>query len=202
MTPVRGARDPSIAAGDRATARVRAPRRPRGPAPMTRSPVGQNRRHAIGVGATAAVAVAADATTKIAGVALLSGDAIEVDRLFTLHVVRNSGIAFGLGAAAPSWLVLTATIVALMLVGVAVLRNPQISPIAGGLVVGGALANVADRTLGGSVVDLIDFGWWPAFNLADVFIVTGVALLLLTDLRRSHPAHEVPVSDAAESSRP
>jgi signal peptidase II len=168
---------------------------------MTHSSVG--RRHAV-LGATAASAVAVDAATKIAGVALLGGDAVEVGGLFTLHVVRNSGIAFGLGATAPSWVILTGTMVALMLVGLTVLREPHTSPMAGGLVVGGALANVADRALGGSVVDLIDLGWWPAFNAADVFIVTGIGLLLLTGFRRSDQTQGEtrPVSDATESSRP
>ena len=46
------------------------------------------------------------------------------------------------------------------------------------VVVGGALANVADRATGGSVVDFLDVGRWPTFNLADVFLLTGIALLL------------------------
>lgn len=132
------------------------------------------------------MAVAVDAVSKIAGVALLAGESVEIGGLFTFHVVRNPGIAFGLGAAAPSWLIFTVTIVALVLVGTAVIRDPQTSPVAGGLVVGGALANIVDRAVGASVIDLIDLGWWPAFNLADVFIVTGIGLLLLSGSRRSN----------------
>jgi signal peptidase II len=53
-----------------------------------------------------------------------------------------------------------------------------------GLVLGGAVGNVADRVfrdgngfLGGAVVDFIDFQWWPVFNLADAAIVAGALLL-------------------------
>ncbi|WP_370325936.1 signal peptidase II [Euzebya sp.] len=48
------------------------------------------------------------------------------------------------------------------------------------LIVGGGLANLLDRASGGGVVDLFDLGWFPVFNVADVFITAGVALLLLT----------------------
>lgn len=50
-------------------------------------------------------------------------------------------------------------------------------------VIGGALGNVIDRLRLGAVVDFLDFHWqgwhWPAFNLADIFVVGGAALLLL-----------------------
>ena len=48
-----------------------------------------------------------------------------------------------------------------------------------GLVVGGALGNLADRVRIGAAIDFIDPPLWPAFNLADVAIVVGVALLAL-----------------------
>lgn len=55
------------------------------------------------------------------------------------------------------------------------------------LVLGGALGNVIDRAARGHVVDFIDFhllGWhWPAFNVADMAIVTGAGLLILDMLR-------------------
>ena len=41
------------------------------------------------------------------------------------------------------------------------------------------MANILDRMTGGSVIDLLDLGWRPAFNLADVFIVAGAAHVLL-----------------------
>ena len=51
---------------------------------------------------------------------------------------------------------------------------------------GGALGNVIDRLRIGAVVDYLDFHWlgwhWPAFNLADIFVVGGAALLILASV--------------------
>ena len=47
-----------------------------------------------------------------------------------------------------------------------------------GLLVGGALGNLADRAREGAVIDFIDPAFWPAFNLADAAIVVGVLALL------------------------
>ena len=47
-----------------------------------------------------------------------------------------------------------------------------------GLQLGGALGNLLDRIVYGSVVDFIDVGWWPIFNLADSSIVVGMAILV------------------------
>ena len=49
-----------------------------------------------------------------------------------------------------------------------------------GLLLGGALGNLADRARDGAVIDFIDPVAWPAFNLADACIVVGVFLLLWT----------------------
>jgi signal peptidase II len=43
---------------------------------------------------------------------------------------------------------------------------------------GGALGNLADRAREGAVIDWIDPVAWPAFNLADACIVSGVLMLL------------------------
>jgi signal peptidase II len=52
-------------------------------------------------------------------------------------------------------------------------------PVALGLVIGGSVSNLLDRVRLGHVTDFLDFRYWPAFNLADTFIVVGVAALLL-----------------------
>ena len=51
-------------------------------------------------------------------------------------------------------------------------------PLMTGLLIGGSVSNLVDRVRLGHVTDFIDFGWWPAFNLADSFIVIGVGILL------------------------
>ena len=59
---------------------------------------------------------------------------------------------------------------------------------AAGLVLGGAFANVVDRAVGGTVVDFVDVGWWPSFNLADVWLTVGCVLLMLLSLREPSPS--------------
>jgi signal peptidase II len=55
-------------------------------------------------------------------------------------------------------------------------RHPVL-PVALGFVLGGSVANLLDRVRLGHVTDFLDFRYWPAFNLADLFIVVGVASL-------------------------
>ena len=56
-------------------------------------------------------------------------------------------------------------------------RHPLL-PVAVGLLIGGSVSNLADRVRLGHVTDFLDLRYWPAFNLADSFIVIGVAMLL------------------------
>jgi signal peptidase II len=46
-----------------------------------------------------------------------------------------------------------------------------------GLLLGGAMGNLMDRILRGYVVDFVDIGFWPIFNIADLSIVLGVCIL-------------------------
>jgi signal peptidase II len=52
-----------------------------------------------------------------------------------------------------------------------------------GLIEGGALGNVIDRLRLGYVVDFIQVGWWPVFNLADSAISVGAVMLAVYLLR-------------------
>jgi signal peptidase II len=108
-------------------------------------------------------------------------DEVHVVGPFSIHHVTNSGIAFGLFASATSIVILlTSLAVAWMLYFFARSgsRHP-ILPVALGLVMGGSLSNLVDRVRLGHVTDFLDLRYWPAFNLADTFIVVGVAALLL-----------------------
>jgi signal peptidase II len=111
---------------------------------------------------------------------------------FSIRHVQNSGIAFGLFSnATPAVIVVTTIAVAWMLVYFARsgARHPVL-PVALGLVIGGSISNLADRVRLGFVTDFLDFRYWPAFNLADSFIVIGVGILLAALLlaeREPHP---------------
>jgi signal peptidase II len=137
----------------------------------------------LGLAAIGLAAVAADQLTKhIVTGHLALDDGIHVIGPFWIHHVRNSGIAFGLFASATSVvIVLTGIAVAWMLLFFARsgARHPVL-PVALGLVIGGSVSNLLDRVRLGYVTDFIDLRYWPAFNLADSFIVVGVVILLST----------------------
>ena len=137
----------------------------------------------LGLVAIATAALTADQLTKrIVTQHIALDDAVKVVGPLSIHHVQNSGIAFGLFASAtPIVTVLTAIAVAWMLAFFARsgARHPVL-PVALGLLIGGSVSNLLDRIRLGHVTDFLDFRWWPAFNLADSFIVVGVAILFLT----------------------
>jgi signal peptidase II len=135
----------------------------------------------LGLAAVAGAAVAADQVTKwIVSSSLSLGESVDVVGPLSIHHVQNSGIAFGLfSTATAAVIVLTGVAVTWMLVFFARSggRHP-ILPVALGLLLGGSVSNLADRVRLGHVTDFLDFRFWPAFNLADSFIVAGVAVLI------------------------
>jgi signal peptidase II len=154
----------------------------------------------IALAAIALAAVAADQLTKhIVASQVQLDDGVHVLGPLWIHHVRNSGIAFGFFSQATAVvIVLTAIAVAWMLVFFARsgARHP-ILPVALGLVIGGSTSNLLDRVRLGYVTDFLDFRWWPAFNLADSFIVVGVLVLLATlVLSERDPRPPRPVRDA------
>ena len=122
------------------------------------------------------------------------GDPVDLALGVKLSNVRNDGIAFGLLEGAADGVVLALTIGALALV-VAYFAANAARPglwLAVGLVVGGALGNLADRIRIGAAIDFVDPPLWPAFNVADIAIVAGVALLVLAILAPENPDEPVP----------
>jgi signal peptidase II len=144
--------------------------------------------------AVAAAAAFADQLTKqVIARTLAVGESVDIVGPFSIHHVENSGIAFGLFSSRTTIVIaVTAVAVGWMVWFFARAgRRHPILPVALGLVVGGSVANLVDRVRLGHVTDFLDLEAWPAFNLADTFIVVGVAVLfgtlVLADRpRRSH----------------
>ena len=136
--------------------------------------------HWVGLAIVVLAAVVSDQATKhIVTTQLALDDSVHVVGPFAIHHVQNSGIAFGLFAGAtPLVTALTALAVGWMLVFFARsgARHPVL-PVALGLLIGGSASNLVDRIRLGYVTDFLDFRYWPAFNLADSFIVVGVGIL-------------------------
>jgi signal peptidase II len=145
----------------------------------------------LSLGAVAVAAIVADQLTKhIVSSQLALDEEVKLVGPLSLHHVQNSGIAFGLFASATAAvIVLTTLAVVWMLLFFARSgsRHPVL-PVALGLVIGGSVSNLVDRVRLGRVTDFLDFEYWPAFNLADSFIVVGVAILLYALLAADRPA--------------
>jgi signal peptidase II len=111
-----------------------------------------------------------------------------IPKVLRLVYTTNSGGAFGLGQSAP-WLFAGATIVvSLVIVAVSFRVTSRLVAVGLGLVLAGALGNLADRALNGPgltgrVTDFIDIRVWPIFNIADMSIVVGAILLAISTLR-------------------
>jgi len=149
----------------------------------------------LGLAAVVVAALAGDQLTKqIVRTHLRIDESERVIGPLSIHRVQNSGIAFGLFSSATVIVTaLTAIAVGWMLVFFARsgARHPVL-PAALGLLIGGSVSNLLDRVRLGHVTDFIDFGWWPAFNLADSFIVVGVAILLLALMAADKRPRETP----------
>jgi signal peptidase II len=93
---------------------------------------------------------------------------------------RNSGVAFDvLSGAGPVVIVIEGLALVALLVYFAQHPGRRGLWISTGLLLGGALGNLLDRLIDGSVTDFIKFPDWPAFNVADISITLGVITLLI-----------------------
>ena len=111
---------------------------------------------------------------------------IEVTPFFNLRLAWNTGAAFSIFADNPE-LILIVSSVMVCLLGYWLMQAETRCSMAGlGLMIGGAIGNIADRFSYGAVVDFLDLhaaGYhWPTFNLADSAICIGAGLLMLDAL--------------------
>ena len=130
--------------------------------------------------AAAGLVVAVDQVTKqLADSDIERGHEVNVFFGLDLTNTRNTGVAFGaLEGAGLIVAILIGLSLTLLAVYYVVNRDMPLLWLPVGLLLGGALGNLADRAREGAVIDFIDPVAWPAFNLADACIVVGVFLLL------------------------
>jgi signal peptidase II len=117
-----------------------------------------------------------------------------IPRFLRITHWTNEGAAFSLFADTASphlvrWALVAFTLVAALVIFIVLLRLGNqftFTTIALALILGGALGNVHDRIVYGSVIDFIEvhiFSYhWPDFNVADSSVVTGACLLLLDSI--------------------
>lgn len=121
---------------------------------------------------------------------LENGRVVELFWTLQLRLVRNAGVSFGKGNGLGQLISVVVVLVIIVLIKFALNSKDHRTSILYGLIIGGALGNLADRIfressgfLKGEVVDFIDFQWWPVFNIADSAVVIGCLLLAVNGLR-------------------
>jgi signal peptidase II len=146
--------------------------------------------------AIAAAVVVLDQLTKEWALDALADGPIEVIWTLQFNLAFNKGMAFSQGTGLGP---IIGVVALLVVVGLLVSIGRSTSrwyPLAVGLIVGGAIGNLLDRLFRdpgwfrGAVVDFIDVQWWPIFNVADIAVTVGGALLLLTSLQDRGPEGE------------
>ncbi len=149
---------------------------------------------AVGLGVAASV-IGVDQLTKSLVVAHI-GAADDVHVVGPLRLIRrfNTGMAFSKGSGSPAvaWIVGIVIVILAAWVLRTLWRRPGTpgAPSAGyaaalGALLGGALGNKVDRLFrrGGAVVDFIDVGFWPVFNVADSALSIACVALVIVSLR-------------------
>jgi len=106
---------------------------------------------------------------------------LEITSWFSLVYSRNFGTAWSLPV--PKEIILPLNVVIFVIVAFwlpkALDLRSKHTFIALSLIFGGALGNIYDRMAFGYVVDFIKVGWWPVFNLADVFLSAGIFIIIV-----------------------
>lgn len=125
-----------------------------------------------------------------------------LEPLLRLRLVHNDGIVFGIfSGALSSWvtiLFVLAALAAVVAIFLRYLRQPTLlARIVLGCIIGGAAGNLIDRFRLGHVIDFVDLGWWPVFNLADSAInVSMVVLVVLVMFGKLERDPQAPPPDA------
>jgi signal peptidase II len=147
----------------------------------------------------AAAVVALDQATKWWAVRALADGPVEVvGSNVRLALTRNRGGAFSLFSGSGTTVAVLAAVLVVILVRMARHEDDAVTGVALAVLLGGALGNLTDRLvrepgpLRGAVVDFVDLGAWPTFNVADIAVTVGAALLLLWGWREHRPERPIP----------
>ena len=145
----------------------------------------------LGIG-IAAIVVLLDQLSKywVLNYVLATYSYVKVTSFFNIVNAWNTGVSFSMFSSNGSWGTVVLCVLALMIVAMLIWwlkkeKNIMVQ-VALGMVIGGAIGNVADRIRLGAVFDFLDFyipGYhWPAFNLADSAICVGAVLIFANSL--------------------
>ena len=135
------------------------------------------------VALAAAAVVAADQITKSLAEQKLAAGPVHLLGPLSLALSYNTGVAFSIGTGLTLPIIVVGFVLVLLLFWFARGAPSTAAAVGCGMILGGALGNLADRLFrghGGAVVDFVHLGFWPTFNFADASIVIGAIVLVLT----------------------
>jgi signal peptidase II len=147
-------------------------------------------RSSVGLAVLLAV-LAADQISKALVLHVLhipEGGQLPVTGFFNIVLLWNKGVSYNMLEQGAQWPLIVMSVVISAVLWNWLGRAPRrLTAVALGLIIGGALGNALDRMMHGAVADFLHFFWgdfsWYVFNVADVGIVVGVALLLYDSTR-------------------
>ncbi|MHB8488892.1 MAG: signal peptidase II [Candidatus Dormibacteria bacterium] len=150
------------------------------------------------IGTAVAVALIDHVTKWLVASHLYVGQQIWPGSFVSIDHVENSGAAFSV-LPQLHWLYLAVAVIVSLYIVVAGYKygTTWYRQVLIGMILGGALSNGVDRLLQGSVVDFIDFHFWPVFNVADSCIVIAIAMLLVLSFVPSSHSPTSSTSSAA-----
>jgi len=112
---------------------------------------------------------------------------IDFLNFFSLTLVKNYGILFGFfnNGKGRFFLILFSifAIIFIFFYSKKIGRTERYDQFSLGLIEGGIMGNLIDRIKNGYVIDFINFHFWPVFNFADSFIVIGIILFFIKQVR-------------------
>ena len=118
-----------------------------------------------------------------------------INNFFHLTSHRNPGAAWGIFSGQKFFLISIAFIAIIGIIYYSRKVTDKLTRIALGLFIGGAAGNVTDRLIFGEVTDMFDIQFinYPIFNTADVFLVSGAFLLLISTYKESKASKINPI---------
>ena len=127
-----------------------------------------------------------DRTIKYLALNKLPCRGVYLFKYLQFQLQTNSGIAFGISL--PQALIIALTMIIIIFLFYYLLRNIKrekyLNTFLLGLVIIGAISNLIDRIFYKEVVDFIQIGIWPNFNLADAYISIGIVAFLIANIKK------------------
>ena len=116
----------------------------------------------------------------------LLNESKQLNQFLDLVYVQNYGVSFGLLSGLVSYwiLVIVGILITVLIYYLMIRSNKRLEKLAYFIIIIGALSNILDRIINSYVVDFISLHYnnfyWPAFNLADIYITIGIIMLIIS----------------------